>query len=175
MTEEDNYIEFKILDDRKYSKGHLWYQKLESDEETGDLFKIGVTDFLQAELGDMIRVVLAQQSNVDEYDEFNDDDDESDQIGTGARDAGASGHEVLEEETLATLRTSNGRHVIYAPVACHVVELNGEVEDSPELVNEDPYIDGWLMNIRPDELDEEDLLTPDEYMDYVDNLYQDEV
>jgi glycine cleavage system H protein len=174
MTEEDNYIEFKILDDRKYSKGHLWYQKLDSDEETGDLFKIGVTDFLQEELGDMIRVVLAQQSNVDEYDEFN-DDDESDQIGTGARDAGASGHEVLEEETLATLRTSSGRHVIYAPVACHVVELNGEVEDSPELVNEDPYIDGWLMNIRPDELDEEDLLTPEEYMDYVDQLAQDEL
>ncbi|HIB23122.1 MAG TPA: hypothetical protein EYM81_00960 [Candidatus Poseidoniales archaeon] len=174
MTEEDDYIEFKILDDRKYSKGHLWYQKLDSDDETGDLFKIGITDFLQAELGDMIRVVLAQQSNVDEYDEFN-DDGESDQIGTGARDAGASGHEVLEEETLATLRTSNGRHVIYAPVACHVVELNGEVEDSPELVNEDPYIDGWLMNIRPDELDEEDLLTPDEYMDYVESLYLDEV
>ena len=167
MTEEEDFIEFKIIDDRKYSKDHLWYQKLESDDETGDLYKIGISDFLQAELGDMIRVVLAQQSNVDEYDEFNDEDEESDQIGTGAKDAGASGHEVLEGDTLATIRTSNGRHVIYAPVSCHVVELNGEVEDSPELVNEDPYGDGWLMNIRPDELDEEDLLTPDEYLEYL--------
>ena len=73
MTEADDYIEFKIIDDRKYSKGHLWYQKLESDEDNGHLYKIGISDFLQAELGDMIRVVLAQATTVDEYDEFNDD------------------------------------------------------------------------------------------------------
>lgn len=167
MTEEEDFIEFKIIDDRQYSKDHLWFMKLESDEETGDVFKIGVSDFLQAELGDMIRVVLAQPASVDEYDEFSNEEGDTEQVGTGARDAGASGHEVLSDETLATLRTSSGRHVIDAPVACHVVELNGEVEDSPELVNDDPYGDGWLMNIRPDGLDEDELLSPDEYLEHL--------
>ena len=115
----------------------------------------------------MIRVVLAQPSSVDEYDEFSNDDGDSEQVGTGAREAGASDHQVLEDETLATLRTSNGRHVIDAPVACNIVELNGEVEDSPELVNDDPYNDGWLMNIRPDELDEDALLSPEEYLEHL--------
>jgi glycine cleavage system H protein len=141
--------------------------KLESDEETGDLFKIGISDFLQAELGDMIRVVLAQPTSVDEYDEFADEDVDSEQVGTGAREAGTNGHEVLEEETLATFRTSSGRHVIDAPVACHIVELNGEVEDSPELVNDDPYGDGWLMNVRPHGFDEDELLSPDEYLEHL--------
>ncbi len=166
MAEEGDFIEFKIIDDRKYSKDHLWYQKLESDEETGDVFKIGVSDFLQAELGDMIRVVLAQSAGVDDFDDFSEEKDE-DQIGTGAREAGATGHEVQPDEALVTLRVAGGRHVIYAPVACHVVELNGEVEDSPELVNDDPYGDGWLMNIRPDDFDEEELLTPEEYLEFL--------
>ena len=166
MSDEEDYIEFKIIDDRKYSKAHLWFSKLESDEETGDLFKIGITDFLQAELGDMISVVLSQSQDDDEYDEFSEEID-SDQVGTGAREAGASGHEVLADETLATLRSTSGTHVVDAPVACHVIELNGEVEDSPELVNDDPYGHGWLMNIRPDDLDEEELLTPEEYLDYL--------
>lgn len=165
--EEEDYIEFKILDDRFYSKDHLWFIKLESDEETGDLYKIGISDFLQAELGDMIRVVLAQPASVDEYDEFSDSKELDDQVGTGARDAGVSGHEVLLDETLVTLRTSNGRHIIDAPVACNIVELNGEVEDSPELVNEDPYGDGWLMNIRPNELDEDELLSHEEYLTHL--------
>tara|TARA_B100001750_G_C15504040_1_gene599143 strand:+ start:220 stop:732 length:513 start_codon:yes stop_codon:yes gene_type:complete len=167
MTGEEDFIEFKIIDDRQYSKDHLWFMKLESDEDIGALYKIGVSDFLQAELGDMIRVVLAQPASVDEYDEFSNEDIEPDQVGTGARDAGASGHEVLSDETLATLRTSSGRHVIDAPVACRVVELNGEVEDSPELVNDDPYGDGWLMNIRPDGLDEDELLSPEEYLEHL--------
>jgi len=167
MADGEDFIEFKIIDDRQYSKDHLWFMKLESDEETGDLFKIGISDFLQAELGDMIRVVLAQPTSVDEYDEFADEDVDSEQVGTGAREAGTNGHEVLEEETLATFRTSSGRHVIDAPVACHIVELNGEVEDSPELVNDDPYGDGWLMNVRPHGFDEDELLSPDEYLEHL--------
>ena len=43
MAEEEDFIEFKIIDDRQYSKDHLWFMKLESDEETGTLFKIGVS------------------------------------------------------------------------------------------------------------------------------------
>lgn len=165
IVEEE--IEFRIIDDRMYSKDHMWFQKLESkDEDTRDLYKIGASDFLPAEMGEMIRVVLAQPENVDDYDEL-DGVEDGDQNGTGARDADFVGHEVLKGEPLATLRASAFTHVIYAPVACHVVELNGEVEDSPELLNEDPYGDGWLMNIKPDGLDEDELLTPEEYLDFL--------
>jgi glycine cleavage system H protein len=45
--------------------------------------------------------------------------------------------------------------------------LNGEVEDSPELVNDDPYGDGWLMNVRPHGFDEDELLSPDEYLEHL--------
>ncbi len=162
----EDEIEFGIIDDRHYTKEHLWFQLLESDNETGDLYKIGVSDFLQAEMGEMVKIVLAQQESVDEYDEFTASEDE-DQVGTGAREAGNEGHEVLKGDPLVTLRATSLTHVLYAPVACHIAELNGEVEDSPELLNDDPYGEGWLMNLRPDSLNEDELLTPDEYLDFL--------
>ena len=76
MSSEEGFIEFKIIDDRKYSKEDMWFQLLESDEETGDLYKIGVSDFLQAELGDISRVVLSQPANIDELETFSDEDEE---------------------------------------------------------------------------------------------------
>ncbi len=165
MSSEEGFIEFKIIDDRKYSKEDMWFQLLESDEETGDLYKIGVSDFLQAELGDISRVVLSQPANIDELETFSDEDEE--QSGTGAKDAGFSGHEAMFGDTLVTLNSASGRYVVESPVACHIVELNGEVEDSPELVNDDPYGDGWLLIIRPHGLDEDELLDPEEYLEHL--------
>ena len=160
---DDDVIEFQIIEGRKYFKTHLWFHHLESDEETGDLYKVGITDFLQADLGDLIRVILPQPTAIDD---FNFQPEEGkEQLGTGAKEAGVTGHELHIGDALVTLRTTEERWVIETPFACNVVELNGEVEDCPELVNEDPYSDGWLLNLRPHDLDPEDLLEPDEYLE----------
>jgi len=57
---------------------------------------------------------------------------------------------------------------LYAPVSGEVVAVNDELFDAPELVNDDPFGDGWMLEIEPDDADElEDLLTADEYQDQI--------
>jgi len=161
----DDYIEFKIIEGRKYSKDHLWFELVDEKKHT---YKIGISDFLQADLGDIIRVILPQRHDVTEFtsEDFNSDEDPSD-AGNGAKDAGPTGDEMAEGDTLVTLRSIEVSMAIESPFSGHVVELNGEVEDAPELINDDAYGDGWLMIVRPDDFDPEELLEHDEYLEHL--------
>lgn len=116
--------------DRKYRNSHEW-AKLE-----GEVVTVGITDYAQHELGDVVYVELPEV-----------------------------GREVEAGEAVAVVESVKTASDIYAPVSGEVVEVNGALEESPERVNEDPYGEGWLFKIRPKDPSEfESLLDPDAYL-----------
>lgn len=116
--------------DRKYRSSHEW-AKLE-----GEVVTVGITDYAQHELGDVVYVELPEV-----------------------------GREVEAGEAVAVVESVKTASDIYAPVSGEVVEANGALEESPERVNEDPYGEGWLFKIRPKDPSEfESLLDPDAYL-----------
>ena len=97
----------------KYTKDHEWI-RIE-----GDIATVGITDFAQSELGDIVYV-------------------EVDTVG-----------ESLEkEEVFGTIEAVKTVSDLFLPVTGEIVEFNEEIEDAPESVNEDPYGAGWLVKIK---------------------------
>ncbi|MDP6906094.1 MAG: hypothetical protein QF440_01595 [Candidatus Thalassarchaeaceae archaeon] len=129
----DDYLEFSVLGDRKYTRTHLWMQIVDKEEGT---WKIGVSDCLVKELGEIIRVVPAE---VD--DEFS------------------------EHDVLLSLRSMDQSETFHSPCAGKVVEVNNELEAQPDLVWDDTYSEGWILLIKPHDFDEDQLLTADEYIE----------
>ncbi len=99
----------KIPQDLKYTRDHEWV-KIE-----GHLVKVGITDFAQHELGDIVFVELPELEE-----------------------------EFAEGDAFAVLESVKAAADVYAPLAGVVVEINEELEDDPSLVNSDPYGNGWL-------------------------------
>lgn len=117
----------------KYTKDHEWI-KVEGDTAT-----IGITDYAQGELGDIVFV------DVDTVDE---DLNEGDVFGS-----------VEAVKTVSDL---------YLPVAGTVLEVNAELEDQPELLNTDPYGKGWIIKLKvSDAADLSTLLSSEEYQEVV--------
>ena len=117
----------------KYSKEHLWV-RLE-----GDRAVIGITDYAQAELGNVTVVELPDTG---------DDLEQDDSFGS-----------IEARKTVAEL---------YAPLSGTVVEVNSELGSTPEFVNDDPYDGGWLVVIEIADAEEMNLLmSADLYEDYV--------
>ncbi len=113
-----------------YTKEHEWARM------EGDLCVVGITDFAQGELGDIVYVELPEPgTQVDIMGEFG----------------------VVE-----SVKTASD---LYSPLAGEIVEINDELADSPELVNDSPFDEGWMLKIRPSNLDEdwETLLDADGY------------
>ncbi len=120
-------MSFDIPDNLYYTESHEWV-----DPETG---KIGISDFAQDELGDIVFV------------EF----------------PGVGEHLETDDE-LGVVESIKAVSDIYSPVGGEVTDVNEALEGEPELLNEDPYGDGWLVELDLDSTDEvETLLTPDEY------------
>ena len=97
----------------KYTEDHEWV-KLD-----GEIATVGITDFAQSELGDIIFV------------EFPD-----------------NGLEVSSKETIGTLEAVKTVADIFSPLSGTIVELNASLESNPELINEDPYDAGWILKIK---------------------------
>jgi glycine cleavage system H protein len=117
----------------KYTKDHEWI-KVEGDTAT-----IGITDYAQGELGDIVFV------DVDTVDE---DLNEGDVFGS-----------VEAVKTVSDL---------YLPVAGTVLEVNADLEDQPELLNTDPYGKGWIIKLKiSDSADLSTLLSAEEYQEVV--------
>ena len=120
-------------DNLKYSREHEWARV------DGDRVTVGITDFAQSELGDVVFVELPE-------------------VGT----------EVDVTETFGVVESVKAVSDLYAPVSGTVVEANAQLEDRPELVNQSPYEKGWMIVIEatdPDELEE--LLSAQEYRQYI--------
>ncbi|MGI6127673.1 MAG: glycine cleavage system protein GcvH [Planifilum sp.] len=114
----------------KYSEEHEWV-KSEGDNRV----RIGITDFAQSELGDIVFVELPEV-----------------------------GDEVTAGEPFGSVESVKTVSELYAPVSGKVVEVNEELGDSPENVNTSPYGDGWMIVVEmsdPSQLDQ--LLTADQY------------
>jgi len=115
--------------DLKYTKDHEWV-KIE-----GDILTVGITDFAQGELGDIVYV------EVDSLDE--------------ALDLEAVFGTVEAVKTVSDL---------FMPVAGEIIEFNEILEEEPEKVNDDPYGDGWMIKIKvTDSTDLDSLLSADDY------------
>ena len=122
-----------VKDDLKYTKEHEWL-RIEGSEAI-----VGVTDFAQGELGDIVFVELPS-------------------VGASA-EAGASFGTIEAVKTVAEL---------YAPVSGEVVAVNDQLADNAALINSDCYGDGWMVRIRmtkPGEVDA--LLSPAEYKEMI--------
>ena len=117
----------------KYTKEHEWVKKKESE------IIIGITDYAQSELGDIVFVELPNVG-----DKFN------------------------QNDTLGTIEAVKTVADIFSPVSGSIVEVNNEIEDNPEYVNSDPYNKGWLVKIRiEDESCLESLLSSQEYSEMI--------
>ena len=123
----------KIPQDLKYTKDPEWV-RIEGDEAT-----IGITDFAQSELGD---IVYVEVETVDE---------------------------TLEQEAVfGTVEAVKTVSDLFLPVSGLIVAFNEQLEDTPELVNEDPYGEGWIIKIKLDDLTEIDsLLTSQGYQSII--------
>jgi glycine cleavage system H protein len=128
-----------LPDDRKYSKEHEWI-KIDGDNGT-----IGITDFAQKELGDVVYVELPE--------------------------VGAA---VTAMEVFGNIESVKAVSELFSPASGEVVEINNEVVDAPELVNADPHGDAWLVVLKlrdPSELDA--LMSAAEYQKYIDEEQKD--
>jgi len=102
--------------------------------------RIGITHFAQSELGDIVFVELPQV-----------------------------GDEIQLNQPFGSVESVKTVSELYAPVSGKVVEINSELEDSPEFVNESPYEQAWMIVIEPSDLSEvEALLTPEQYDELID-------
>ena len=160
-----DYSEFSIAHDRKYTLEHLWLQALDDKAES---VKIGISEFVRAEYGEIVRAVLTRPEDDSEFKTESDSDDDD-----AIRIMG-SGDEVGAEDLLITLTTSFEGEIetllINSPFPCKILELNGEVEDNPDLLNDEAYGDGWCVIVQPHEFDEDQYLDQEEYIEMLNEL-----
>jgi glycine cleavage system H protein len=120
-------------EDNRYAKSHE-YVHLE-----GDVATIGITDYAQKELGDVVFVELPQV-----------------------------GSQLDAADELGSIESVKAVSELFSPVSGEVVEINEALADNPALVNTDPWGDGWMIRVRvsdPTEIDE--LMTAEEYDEYI--------
>ncbi|WP_228237021.1 glycine cleavage system protein GcvH [Allomuricauda sp. M10] len=118
-----------IPSELKYTKDHEWV-KID-----GDIATVGITDFAQGELGDIVYV------EVETLDETLD-----------------------KEEVFGTVEAVKTVSDLFLPLTGEIIEFNSALEDEPEKVNSDPYGDGWMIKIKiSDAAEVEELLSADDY------------
>jgi len=120
-------------EDLKYSKEHEWVLV------EGKIATIGITEYAQDQLGDIVFVELP-----------------------------AVGDKTSKEDAFGVVESVKAVSDVYAPVSGTVIEVNDDLPENPEIINEDPYGDGWMIKLDlsdPEELD--DLMTAEEYEAYV--------
>ena len=113
-----------------YTEEHEYLSKTDND-----VYKVGITDYAQGELGDIVYVELPE-----------------------------AGESFGKGDTFGTVEAVKAVSDLYMPIAGEVVEVNEALNDDPSLVNSDPYGDGWMIKVRvKDAGDLDDLLSADDY------------
>lgn len=122
-----------ILENFRYAKSHEY-----ADVE-GDIATIGISDYAQSELGDVVFVELPQP-----------------------------GSHVEVGEQFGSIESVKAVSELFAPISGEVTEINEALSDNPALVNTDPHGDGWLIRVKmTDPSEAEELMPADEYQEYV--------
>lgn len=117
----------------KYSKDHEWVRV------EGEVAIIGITDFAQGQLGDIVFVDVTTQ-----------------------------GETLEKEEIFGSIEAVKTVSDAYLPVGGEIVEFNESLVDAPELVNKDPYGEGWIIKVKMSDAAElEELMSADEYMKFI--------
>jgi len=125
----NNDFDMNVPNDLKYTSEHEWV-RIEGDE-----IVVGVTDFAQSELGDVVFLEIETE-----------------------------GETLAQGDTFGTIEAVKTVSDLYMPVGGEILVVNSALEDSPELINSDPFVEGWMIRIRmsdPTQLD--DLLSAEEY------------
>jgi len=122
-----------VKDDLLYSETHEWVKV------DGNTAFIGITDYAQHELGDIVYVELP---------------DEGDEVSAG--------------ESFGSVEAVKAVEDINSPVSGEVVKVNVDLEDKPELINQSPYADGWLIKVKLSDKDElENLMSAEDYREMI--------
>ena len=111
-------------DDLIYAASHEWVRRLDDD-----IVEVGITDFAQQALGDVVYVELPEV-----------------------------GDTVTASEECCAVESVKAASDIYAPVSGEIVAVNEELDDEPEKLNESPYVGGWMFKIKATDLSELDAL-----------------
>lgn len=123
--------------DLRYTKEHEWVRR----EDDGNV-TIGITDYAQAALGDLVYVELPEMDQ-----------------------------ELDVEGEMAVVESVKAASDVHAPISGTVVAVNDELADDPEKINSDPYGDGWIVKVRPaGDVDDAELMSPDDYQTLLDEL-----
>jgi len=130
MTEGDAVAD--VPSDRRYTREHEW--ALERDGK----IVIGITEFAQDQLGDVVFVGLPEP-----------------------------GTEVQAGQPLGEVESTKSVSDVYSPVTGRIAEKNPEVEDNPELINSDPFGAGWLVSVEADASALEGLMTAEDYRSFI--------
>ncbi len=118
-----------IKEDVLYTKEHEWVKV------DGDIATVGISDYAQEQLGDIVYVELPEKGKV-----------------------------VKQMETVATIEAVKTAADVYSPVSGEVIEVNSDLENKPELINEAPYGKGWIVKLKmtnPDDV--KGLLSAEDY------------
>jgi glycine cleavage system H protein len=119
-----------------YTKEHEWVEKL-----SDTVVRVGITDFAQDQLGDIVFVELPK-----------------------------AGTSITANESIGSVESVKTVSDIFSPVSGKVTAVNGSLEGSPELVNSAPFGEGWMVEVEVSGADAlEGLLTADEYASYIGN------
>ena len=120
-------------EDLKYTKDHEWIRV------EGDVAYVGITDYAQSELGEIVYVDITTE-----------------------------GETVAKEEVFGTIEAVKTVYDLFMPASGEVLEVNAELEDAPELVNQEPYGKGWLIKVSvADAAELDSLLSAEEYQQLI--------
>jgi len=129
-----------IPEDLRYSTDHEWV-KVEGKQAV-----IGITDYAQGELGDIVYLELPD-------------------VGT----------EVVTEEELTEIESTKTTSPVLSPISGKIIEVNEELRESPQLINDDPYGKGWIVTMRITNVDDLDsLMSAKEYDEFISEGSDDE-
>lgn len=122
-----------IPENLKYTKDHEWILI------DGDIATVGITEFAQGELGDIVFVEIETEDE-----------------------------ELDKEEVFGTIEAVKTVSDLYMPISGKIVEVNGELEGQPDLVNKEPYEGGWMIKIQiADTAELDELLTAEQYKETI--------
>jgi glycine cleavage system H protein len=134
MLEEEEMKEISELNfaqDVRYTENHEWAR------QEGDLVKVGISDYAQDQLGDIVFVELPEV-----------------------------GSPFSKGEEFGTVESVKAVSELYMPVGGEITAINEDLEGQPELLNKDPYAGGWMIEVRPgDQTEMDSLMEKDTYLE----------